>query len=149
MVVDAQGRTSDPAVFAVGDIAEAETPALGEGRVRTEHWATANDRPEATAAAIVGKDDAFDKLPFFYSDQYDLGLEYSGHGSADDEVVVRGSLDDGEFVAFWVDAEGRVRAGMNVNVWDVQDDIQKVISSGTVVDKEKLADLATEIGSLV
>lgn len=149
VVVDAQGRSSDPSVFAVGDIAEAETPALGEGeRVRTEHWATANDRPEATAAAIVGKDDAFDKLPFFYSDQYDLGLEYSGHGSGDDEVVVRGSLDEGEFVAFWVDADGRVRAGMNVNVWDVQDDIQKVISSGKAVDKEKLADQDTEIGSL-
>ncbi|GAA1877706.1 NAD(P)/FAD-dependent oxidoreductase [Lapillicoccus jejuensis] len=149
VLVDAQGRSSDASIFAVGDIAEAETPALGDGeRVRTEHWATANDRPEATAAAIVGKDDAFDKLPFFYSDQYDLGLEYSGHGSKDDEVVVRGSLEKGEFVAFWLDKTGRVRAGMNVNVWDVQDDIQKVIASGKAVDKAELADEETEIGSL-
>ena len=83
----------------------------------------------------------FDQLPFFYSDQYDLGLEYSGHASPTDELVVRGDLDSGEFIAFWLDgATDVVRAGMNVNVWDVQDDIQELISSKVAVDRAKLAD---------
>ena len=138
VLVDAQGRSSDPDVYAVGDIAEAETPALGR-RVRVEHWANALDRPEFVAAGILGGSAGFDKLPFFYSDQYDLGLEYSGHASGADEVVVRGSLDAGEFVAFWLDGDV-VRAGMNVNVWDVQDDIQSLVTGGQRVDRAKLAD---------
>ena len=138
ILVDAQGRTSDPDVFAVGDVANAETPALGR-RVRVEHWANALDRPASVAKGMLGRKGDFDKLPFFYSDQYDLGLEYSGHGGPDDEVIVRGDLSGREFVAFWLDGD-RVTAGMNVNVWDVQDDIQELISSRAAVDRDKLAD---------
>jgi len=140
IVVDAQGKSSDPDIFAVGDVANADTPALGQ-RVRVEHWANALDRPPSVARGVLGKPGDFDKLPFFYSDQYDLGLEYSGRGGRDDDLVIRGDLGKREYIAFWVSPEdGRVTAGMNVNVWDVQDDIQALIASRDAVDREKLAD---------
>jgi 3-phenylpropionate/trans-cinnamate dioxygenase ferredoxin reductase subunit len=138
VLVDAQGRTSDPDIFAVGDIANAETPALGQ-RVRVEHWANALDRPPSVAKGVLGKAGDFDKLPFFFSDQYDLGLEYSGLNGKDDELVIRGDLKGREYIAFWLDGD-RVTAGMNVNVWDVQDVIQALIASRDAVDREKLAD---------
>jgi 3-phenylpropionate/trans-cinnamate dioxygenase ferredoxin reductase subunit len=138
VVVDAQGRSSDSDIFAVGDVANADTPALGQ-RVRVEHWANALDRPPTVAKGVLGKPGDFDKLPFFYSDQYDLGLEYSGRGGRDDDIVIRGDLDGREYIAFWLDGD-RVTAGMNVNVWDVQDDIQALIASRDAVDREKLAD---------
>ncbi|MEO8828514.1 FAD-dependent oxidoreductase [Lapillicoccus sp.] len=139
ILVDAQGRSSDPDVFAVGDVANAETPALGR-RVRVEHWANALDRPPSVAKGVLGKAGDFDKLPFFYSDQYDLGLEYSGRGGPDDAVVIRGDLPGREYLAFWVDTDAHVTAGMNVNIWDVQDDIQALVASHRPVDRTKLAD---------
>jgi len=138
ILVDAQGRSSNPDIFGVGDVANAETPALGQ-RVRVEHWANALDRPPSVAKGLLGKAGDFDKLPFFFSDQYDLGLEYSGRSGREDDLVVRGDLDGREYVAFWLDGD-RVTAGMNVNVWDVQDDIQALIASHDPVDRDKLAD---------
>jgi len=138
ILVDAQGRSSNPDIFGVGDVANAETPALGQ-RVRVEHWANALDRPPSVAKGLLGKAGDFDKLPFFFSDQYDLGLEYSGRAGREDDLVVRGDLDGREYVAFWLDGD-RVTAGMNVNVWDVQDDIQALIASHEPVDRDKLAD---------
>jgi len=138
ILVDAQGRSSNPDIFGVGDVANAETPALGQ-RVRVEHWANALDRPPSVAKGLLGKAGDFDKLPFFFSDQYDLGLEYSGRSGREDDLVVRGDLDGREYVAFWLDGD-RVTAGMNVNVWDVQDDIQALIASHEPVDRDKLAD---------
>lgn len=137
ILVDSQGRSSDPDIFAVGDVANAETPSFGE-RLRVEHWANALDRPASVARGVLGQEGGFDKLPFFYSDQYDLGLEYSGHASPTDELVVRGDFDSKEFLAFWLDGD-TVRAGLNVNVWDVQDDIQELIASKAPVDRAKLA----------
>ena len=138
ILVDAQGRSSNPDIFGVGDVANAETPALGQ-RVRVEHWANALDRPPSVAKGLLGKAGDFDKLPFFFSDQFDLGLEYSGRAGREDDLVVRGDLDGREYVAFWLDGD-RVTAGMNVNVWDVQDDIQALIASHEPVDRDKLAD---------
>lgn len=136
IVVDEFGRTSDEHIYATGDIANYPDAVLG--RLRVEHWAQALNHPKAVAAGIVGKDEPYDKAPFFYSDQFDLGMEYAGHAAPDDELVVRGSLDDGEYIAFWV-REGHVTAGMNVNVWDVTDEIQRLIQQRVEVD-ERLAD---------
>ena len=135
---DAQGRTSDPDVFAAGDIANHELPVLGR-RVRVEHWATALNQPAAVAAGMLDQVGAYDELPYFYTDQYDLGMEYIGLGGPDDEVVLRGDLARREFIAFWL-REGRVVAGMNVNVWDVIDDIKAIIRAGAEVDRTGLAD---------
>ncbi|MBO9555653.1 FAD-dependent oxidoreductase [Cellulomonas sp.] len=149
VVVDAHLRSSDPHVLAVGDIARAAHPLLGT-HVRVEHWATALNQPATAAATILGRDEPYDRLPYFFTDQYELGMEYVGwvgpHGY--DEVVVRGDLGSRELVAFWR-REGRVVAGMNVNVWDVVDDVQALIRSGAVVERDRLADTSVPLTDLV
>jgi len=147
VLVDAALRTSDPSIWAVGDIANAEHPVLG-GRVRVEHWATALKQPATAAAAILGGTVAYDELPYFFSDQYDLGMEYVGHTDPSATVVVRGSLADREFVAFWLDGENRLMAAMNVNVWDVPDAVKPIIGSRRAVDPARLADPAVPLADL-
>ncbi len=148
VLVDEHLVTSDPLVLAVGDVANAWHPVLGR-RIRVEHWANALNQPVVAAATILGRGAVYDRLPYFYSDQYDLGMEYTGYVVPDgyDGVVVRGDLASREFVAFWLH-DGRVLAGMNVNVWDVTDDIKALIGSGTRVDRDRLADPAVPLSSL-
>jgi len=146
--VDAHLRTSDPRVFAVGDLAAVAHPFLGE-RVRVEHWDAALHHGETVAAAVVGADEPYDRLPYFFTDQYDLGMEYTGWtGQGYDEVVVRGDEAARELVAFWVH-DARVVAGMNVNVWDVVDDVQALIRSRVRVDLARLADPTVPLPDLV
>ena len=136
VLVNANLRTSDAHVFAAGDVANAEHPVLGR-RIRVEHWANALHQPEVAARSILGRDAVYDRLPYFFTDQYDLGMEYVGYASADDDVVVRGDLEGREFVALWV-RDGRVVAGMNVNVWDVTDRIRDLILSREPADAFEL-----------
>jgi len=140
IVVDAALRSSDPDIFAAGDVASAYHPVLGR-HIRVEHWANALNQPQAAARAMLGQDVSYDKVPYFYTDQYDLGMEYSGYVEPGgyDQVVFRGDKDGREFVAFWLSG-GRVLAGMNVNVWDVNDAIQDLVRGGQTVDPAKLAD---------
>jgi len=149
VLVDASLRTSDPRVFAVGDIASHDHPVLGH-RVRVEHWNTALTQPATVAAAILGRDASYEELPYFFSDQYDLGMEYVGHATreATARVVVRGDLAGREFVAFWLDDEDRVLASMNVNVWDVVDEVRPLILARTPVDAARLADPGTPYADL-
>lgn len=141
VLADASLRASDPHVYVVGDIANHDHPVLGM-RVRVEHWANALNQPAAAVASLLGGDAAYTELPYFYSDQYDLGMEYIGHAprGSYERVVVRGDLDKREFVAFWVDAGSRIKAAMNVNVWDVVDQVKPIIAAGRAVDPERLAD---------
>jgi NADPH-dependent 2,4-dienoyl-CoA reductase/sulfur reductase-like enzyme len=140
VLVDASLRTSDPAIWAVGDIASQDHPVLGR-RVRVEHWATALNQPAAAVAAILGHDTAgYRDLPYFFSDQYDLGMEYIGLAGSDARVVTRGDVDKREFVAFWLDGEDHIVAAMNVNVWDVVDEIKPLIAERRPVDVGKLTD---------
>ncbi|GAA5145179.1 FAD-dependent oxidoreductase [Microbacterium pseudoresistens] len=141
VLVDALLRTSDPDVYAVGDIANHEHPVL-DRRVRVEHWANALNQPAAVAATLTGVDTAYTELPYFFSDQYDLGMEYIGHApeGSYDRVVIRGDLASREFVAFWLDGEDRIQAAMNVNVWDVPDAVKPLIVAKTSVDPARLAD---------
>jgi 3-phenylpropionate/trans-cinnamate dioxygenase ferredoxin reductase subunit len=136
VLVDAHLRTSDHDVFAAGDVANADHPVLGR-RIRVEHWANALNQPAVAARTMLGGDDVYDRLPYFFSDQYDLGMEYLGYAGADDEVVVHGDLGAREFVALW-QRDGRVVAGMNVNVWDVTDRIRELILSGKPADAFEL-----------
>ena len=136
VLVNASLRTSDAHVFAAGDVANAEHPVLGR-RIRVEHWANALHQPEVAAQSILGRDAVYDRLPYFFTDQYDLGMEYVGYASADDDVVVRGDLEGREFVALWV-RDGRVVAGMNVNVWDVTDRIRDLILAREPADAFEL-----------
>jgi NADPH-dependent 2,4-dienoyl-CoA reductase/sulfur reductase-like enzyme len=148
VVVDQSLRTSDPDIFAAGDVAEAYHPLYGR-RIRVEHWANALNGGPAAARAMLGQAVSYDRVPYFYTDQYDLGMEMSGlAGPGDyDQVVYRGNLDELEFIAFWL-AEGRVVAGMNVNIWDVTDDIQALIKSREPVDVERLTDPGVPLSQL-
>jgi 3-phenylpropionate/trans-cinnamate dioxygenase ferredoxin reductase component len=137
VLVDASLHTSDPAIYAIGDIANHDHPVLNR-RVRVEHWANAQNQPAAAAAAILGGDDGYRELPYFFTDQYDLGMEYIGLAGKDDRVVTRGDVPRREFVAFWLDSDDRILASMNVNVWDVIDEIKPLILDRRPVDVEKL-----------
>jgi 3-phenylpropionate/trans-cinnamate dioxygenase ferredoxin reductase subunit len=138
--VNASLCTSDPDVFAAGDVANWFNPLL-DSHMRVEHWANALAGGPAAAKAMLGQDVTYDPVPYFFTDQYDLGMEYAGYTSAGnyDQVVFRGDPASGEYVAFWL-AGGKVVAGMNVNVWDVSDEIQRIIRTGAQVDVAKLAD---------
>jgi 3-phenylpropionate/trans-cinnamate dioxygenase ferredoxin reductase subunit len=137
VLVDASLRTSDPDIYAVGDIAAAEHPLFGE-RIRTEHWANALKQPAVAADGMLGKPGEYDELPYFFTDQYDLGMEYVGHAPDYDRVVYRGDLAAREFTAFWLDSDNRVLAGMNVNIWEGLDDIKSLIRSREPVDPDGL-----------
>jgi len=140
VVVDAALRSSDPDIFAAGDVASAMHPVLGQ-HIRVEHWANALNQPQAAARAMLGQEVAYGKIPYFYTDQYDLGMEYAGYVEPGryDQVVFRGDVERREFIAFWLGG-GRVLAGMNVNIWDVNDAIQDLVGSGRQLDPARLAD---------
>ncbi|MEU6564745.1 NAD(P)/FAD-dependent oxidoreductase [Nocardia nova] len=146
VLVDESLATSDPDVVAVGDIADQQHPVLGQ-RVRVEHWATALNQPAVAAQTMLERPATYDRLPYFFTDQYDLGMEYTGFVApgTDTSVVVRGDTAKREFVAFWLDGGNRVLAGMNVNIWDVTDRIKELILSGDPVDPRALADTSTEL----
>ena len=146
MLVDARLETSVPGIFAAGDLANQLHPRLG--RLRVEHWDNALHQGPAAARGMLGSGDAYARLPYFFSDQYDVGMEYSGYASADDRVVFRGDPATREFIAFWV-RDGRVQAGMNVNVWDVAEPIQALIAAGGAVDLARLADPDVPLSELL
>ncbi|MGO4445170.1 NAD(P)/FAD-dependent oxidoreductase [Mycobacterium sp. 2YAF39] len=137
VLVDASLRTSDPDIFAVGDIAAAEHPLFGT-RIRTEHWANALKQPTTAAAGMLGKPQEYTELPYFFTDQYDLGIEYVGHAPDYDRVLFRGDVTGREFTAFYLDGDNRVLAGMNVNIWEGLDDIKSLIRSRGQVDPDQL-----------
>ncbi len=140
IVTDEAFHTSAPDVYAAGDVANVQHPLLGR-RIRVEHWANALNSGPAAAKSMLGQAVSYEKLPYFYTDQYDLGMEYNGYAEAGDydRVVFRGDVAKREFVAFWM-AGGKVLAGMNVNVWDVGGPIKEMIRSGREVDPDRLAD---------
>jgi 3-phenylpropionate/trans-cinnamate dioxygenase ferredoxin reductase subunit len=139
-------ETSVPGIFAAGDVAAAWHPSLGE-RVRVEHWANALNQGPAAARNMLGAGVSYDRVPYFFSDQYDFEMEYSGYARNWDRVVFRGNTDDGKFIAFWI-ADRRVVAGMNANVWDVTDPIQALIRSRQPVDIARLTDPAVPLEEL-
>ena len=149
ILVDASLRSSDPHIYAAGDVANAFHPLLGK-HIRVEHWDNARHQPETAARAMLGQNAVYDRIPYFFTDQYDLGMEFCGHVEPGgyDEVVVRGDLAGRKFLAFWL-AGGRVKAGMNVNVWDVNEQIQRLVRSGEAVDTAKLADPDAPLDSLL
>ena len=140
VLVDASLRSSHPDVFAAGDVANAVHPVLGR-RLRVEHWANALHGGPVAARAMLGQPVVHDAVPFFYTDQYDLGMEYRGSIGPDgvDRLVVRGDRTGRELLAFWL-KDSRVQAGMNVNVWDVGEAVEGLVRSGAVVDPARLAD---------
>jgi 3-phenylpropionate/trans-cinnamate dioxygenase ferredoxin reductase component len=146
VLVDACLRTSDPDIYAAGDIAAHDHPVLRR-RIRVEHWATALNQPAAAAASMLGERTEFTDLPYFFSDQYDLGMEYVGHPSRQDRVVTRGDLPGRKFLAFWVDGDDHLTAAMHVNVWDAMEEIKPLLTSRVRVDPARLADVDVPLSS--
>lgn len=146
--VDSGLRTSAPDVYAVGDITSAAHPLYGVP-IRTEHWANALNQPAIAAANISGGDAVYDRIPYFFTDQYDLGMEFRGRTAGYTQVVYRGNVEAREFLAFWLDEAGVVLAGMNVNIWDAGDHIAALVSSRTSVDPADLADATVPLDSVL
>jgi 3-phenylpropionate/trans-cinnamate dioxygenase ferredoxin reductase component len=147
ILVDEHLQTRAPGVFAAGDAANAHHPFYGE-RIRVEHWANALHQGPIAARAMLGEPDVYDRLPYFFSDQYDVGMEYAGFARTWDRVVFRGDPATREFIAFWL-IEDRVVAGMNANVWDVTDPIQRLIRDRVAVDDRRLVDPDVSLEDLV
>jgi 3-phenylpropionate/trans-cinnamate dioxygenase ferredoxin reductase component len=146
VVVDEHLETSAPGVYAAGDVASAWHPHY-RAHLRVEHWANALNQGLAAGANAAGERTPYTRLPYFFSDQYDLGMEYVGYGQPDDDLVVRGSLDDRELIAFW-HRDGVVSAAMNVNVWDVVEDLKAIVAGGARQDPARLADHAVPLADL-
>jgi 3-phenylpropionate/trans-cinnamate dioxygenase ferredoxin reductase subunit len=150
VLVDAEHRTSDSAVWAAGDIANVDHPRYGT-RIRVEHWGNALESGPAAARSMLGRGSPWTRVPYFFTDQYDLGMEYAGTLEPGADLVIRGDLAKRECVVFWV-LDGRVVAGMNLNVWDVSDQIQDLIAAGFDghrVDLAGLADPAVPLPTLL
>jgi 3-phenylpropionate/trans-cinnamate dioxygenase ferredoxin reductase subunit len=145
IVVDQRLATTNPHVFAAGDVASAWHP-FYEQHIRVEHWANALNQGPAAACAMLGEEASYDRIPYFYSDQYEIGMEYLGYAPDWDEVVIRGSWATRQFLAFWL-RDDRVVAGMNMNVWDVK--IERLVRSRQRVDARRLSDPDVPLESLV
>jgi 3-phenylpropionate/trans-cinnamate dioxygenase ferredoxin reductase component len=146
IVVDEHLQSSVPNIYAAGDVANFHHPFF-DARMRIEHWSNALNGGPAAARSMLGDRAGYDRIPYFFSDQYDVGMEYSGYAPTWERVVFRGDRDGGEFIAFWL-SEGRVVAGMNVNVWDVNPHVQTIIRSRRQVDVAALTDPDTPLESL-
>jgi 3-phenylpropionate/trans-cinnamate dioxygenase ferredoxin reductase subunit len=146
ILVDERLESSAPGVFAAGDVANAHHPFYGR-RLRVEHWANALNQGPVAARAMLGEPVSYDEIPYFFSDQYETGMEYAGFAPEWDEVVFRGDVAGREFIAFWL-AGGRVVAGLNMNVWDVNEQIRELIRSRQPVDARRLADADVGLGEL-
>lgn len=147
VLTDEHLRTSDPDIYAAGDVANAMHPFYGK-RIRVEHWANALNQGPAAARNMLGAGTAYSRVPYFYSDQYDFGMEYNGYATEWDRVVFRGDPASREFLAFWV-RDGQVLAGLNANIWDQADGIKALVRSGARVDTDRLADPSVDLGDLL
>jgi 3-phenylpropionate/trans-cinnamate dioxygenase ferredoxin reductase component len=148
IVVDEHLRTTDPDIFAAGDIAQTYSPRLGR-HIRVEHWANARRQGAVAAKAMLGQDAVDVRPSYFFTDQYDLSMEYTGDiGPAGyDRVIFRRYADSGQMIVFWL-YEQRILAGMNINIWDVADDIERLIQSARPINADDLGNPAIPLATL-
>jgi 3-phenylpropionate/trans-cinnamate dioxygenase ferredoxin reductase subunit len=147
IVVDEHLATSAPGIYAAGDVANAFHPLYGT-RIRLEHWSAALNQGPAAARSMLGEPTVYDKVPYFFSDQYDLGMEYRGWAPTWDRVVFRGDPGNGELIVFWM-RHGRVAAAMNLNIWDAGEALEGLVRSRRPVDPSELEDLDVDLAGLV
>ena len=145
--VDERLQTTVDGIYAAGDVANAFHPHY-QTHIRVEHWANALNQGTLAGANATGQARSYDRLPYFYSDQYDVGLEYVGRARPGDTLSIRGDIDSGKFIAAWHN-NGTISAAMNVNIWDVVDDLKALISSGRPVDIAKFTNPDVPLAELV
>lgn len=148
VLVDAALRTTDPDIYAVGDVAAVAHPVLGT-RIAGGHWAEARKQPTVAAAGMLGAAARYTDLPYFFTDQYDLGMEYIGYAPAYDRVVFRGDTAAGAYLAFWLDADDRVLAAMTVNVPGVIAELKKIVAARAPIAPARLADPRIPLAALI
>ena len=146
VVVDEFLEAGGSGIYAAGDVASAYHPHY-KTHLRVEHWSTALNQGGTAGRNAAGGTEVYDRLPYFFSDQYDLGLEYVGHGGPEDAVVLRGDADGLKVIVFWL-RQGRVTAAMNINVWDVAEDLKAIVASGRRADPDRLADPSIPLSDL-
>jgi 3-phenylpropionate/trans-cinnamate dioxygenase ferredoxin reductase subunit len=146
IITDEYLLTSAPDIYAAGDVANPFHPRYGH-RIRLEHWSSALNQGPVAAKNMLGQHIAYDKVPYFFSDQYEVGMEYRGWAAGSDDLVFRGDRFSREFIAFWL-RRGRVVAAMNANVWDQGEHIQALISDGGAVDRGQLGDRGIDLADL-
>ncbi|MGH9087455.1 MAG: NAD(P)/FAD-dependent oxidoreductase [Acidimicrobiales bacterium] len=147
IAVDEHLQTSAPGIYAAGDVANAFHPRYGTP-IRLEHWFAALNQGPVAARNMLGQATSYERTPYFFSDQYDLGMEYRGWAPAFGQVAIRGEPASGAFIAFWL-RNGRVLAAMNANVWDAGDALEALLRSGRPVDSDRLADPDVDLSELV
>ena len=147
VLVSERFETSVPGIYAAGDIANAQHPFYGT-RLRVEHWFNAANQGPVAAANMLGEDEQYDRIPYFYSDQFDTKMEYSGYAPEWDEVVFRGDPETRSFMAFWLQ-DDCVLAGMSVNVPDTTEPVEGLIRGRKPVDRARLTDPDTPLESLI
>ena len=147
IVVDQHLATSAPGIWAAGDVANAYHPVF-DARIRLEHWSAALNQGPVAAKNMLGQHVEYRKIPYFFSDQYDLGMEYNGFAAHWDQVVYRGDPENREVIVFWLEA-GVPVAGMNVNVWDVSEPIAALVAAKRQVDPARLGDPDNDLASLL
>lgn len=147
IVVDEHLETSVPGIFAAGDVASAFHPRYGT-HIRLEHWSAALNQGSAAAKGLLGNPVVYDRIPYFYSDQYDMGMEYRGYAPQYDEVVIRGDATQNQFIAFWL-RHGRIRAAMNVNIWDQGKNLESIVKSDKIIEKSLLVDTNKNLDQLL
>ena len=146
IIVNERLETSVPGIYAAGDVAAAWHPLL-HARLRVEHWDNARRQGRTAARNMLGRAELYTRIPYFYSDQYDLGMEYAGYAADWDRVVLRGEPASRAFIAFWL-LDGRVVAGMNANIWQVNDAIAALVASQEKVAIERLVDPTVPLDDL-
>ena len=147
VVTDARMRTSDPYVWAAGDVANVYNAWAGR-HLRVEHWANANDQGAFVGRSMLGAGEMWNRAPFFFTDQYDVGMEYRGWADPTRaQLVLRGRPSSGAFDAFWL-VDGHVHAGMHVNSWDDAQAVGALVEQKAAVDPRALADEDTDLWSL-
>ena len=146
IITDEYLETSVPGIYAAGDVANAFHPVFNR-RFRLEHWSSALNQGPAAAWNMLGQKRPYEKVPYFFSDQYDFGMEYRGWATGDDEVVFRFGGNQQEFIAFWL-RDDRVVAAMNANIWDQGEAIEELIASAAPVDRARLMDPDSDLASV-
>ncbi|MFL6100808.1 MAG: NAD(P)/FAD-dependent oxidoreductase [Actinomycetales bacterium] len=146
--VDTRLRTRDPNIWAAGDIALAENTWAGRS-LRVEHWANAKNQGAFAGRSMTGSEDEWSDPPYFYTDQYDAGMEYWGWADPRvDTVVLRGRPADGSYVAAWLSQDGNVDAAMHVNRWDDADAVKALVQAKVALDVDRFRDESVALTDL-